>query len=425
MKEFIKGPSMDFPEAGDWELGETFLFRGCCAFPLNPLYLKERKERMRSMKMKPFGVEEWMNQYENDAVYNLGETCVKSLTVKELLDFQGRGKEGLEEIYEMQLTYGAIPGTVKLRKEVAGLYKTGTLSNVVIAHGGIGANHLVFSALVEPGDEVISVMPTYQQHYSIPESLGAKVKILPLTLENGFLPDIKALEKMVNDHTKMIAINNPNNPAGSLMDRECLEAIVEIARAHDTYILCDEVYRGLNHQGDAFGPSIFDLYEKGISTGSMSKVFSLAGLRIGWIMAGEEVLREINIHRDYNTISCGKIDDYLAALALEAKDPILKRNRTLVLENAKILEEWVEREPRVTYQKPSAGTTAFIQYDYKIKSRDLALRLLRDTGVFLVPGEALDREGYLRIGYANDSRSVKEGLDKMSEYFRILEKEGK
>jgi len=377
------------------------------------------------MKIKPFGVEEWMNEYENDAVYNLGETCVKSITVKELLDFQGRGKEALEEIYEMQLTYGAIPGTDKLRKEVADLYKTGGISNVVIAHGGIGANHLVFSALVEPGDEVISVMPTYQQHYSIPEALGAAVKILPLTLENDFLPDIGELKKMVSKNTKLIAINNPNNPSGSLMDKKCLEEIVAIARESDAYILSDEVYRGLSHEGEAFGPSIFDLYDKGISTGSMSKVFSLAGLRIGWIMASEETVEEINIHRDYNTISCGKIDDFLAGIALEHKDKILNRNRNLILENAKIVDAWVKREPRISYTKPKAGTTAFIKYEYQIRSKDLALRLLRDTGVFVVPGEALEQEGYLRIGYANDPEAVREGLKKISEYFRILEEEGK
>jgi len=380
---------------------------------------------MIPMKIKPFGVEEWMNEYENDAVYNLGETCVKSLTVKELLDFQGGGKEALEKIYQMQLTYGAIPGTDKLRGEVASLYKTAEIPNVVIAHGGIGANHLVFSALVEPGDEVISVMPTYQQHYSIPEALGAKVQILPLTMENEFLPNIEELKKMVNENTKLIAINNPNNPSGSLMDKKCLEEIVEIAREFGAFILADEVYRGLSHEGEAFGPSIFDLYEKGISTGSMSKVFSLAGLRIGWIVASSETVKEINIHRDYNTISCGKIDDYLAGVALEQKDRILERNRKLILENARILENWVNRETRISYTKPKAGTTAFIKYDYSINSRDLALRLLRDTGAFVVPGEALQQEGYLRIGYANDSQSVKEGLDKISEYFRILEEEGK
>ncbi len=380
---------------------------------------------MIPMKIKAFGVEEWMNEYENDAVYNLGETCVKSLTVKELLDFQGRGKEALEEIYEMQLTYGAIPGSDKLRGEAADLYETAEISNVVIAHGGIGANHLVFSALVEPGDEVISVMPTYQQHYSIPEALGAKVKILPLTMENEFLPDLGELKKMVNENTKLIAINNPNNPSGSLMDKKCLEEIVEIARAHDAYILSDEVYRGLIHQGEAFGPSIFDLYEKGISTGSMSKVFSLAGLRIGWIAAAKEIVKEINIHRDYNTISCGKIDDFLAGIALEQKDKILNRNRNLILENARQLEDWVKREPRISYTKPKAGTTAFIKYDYRIKSRDLALGLLRDTGAFVVPGEALQQEGYLRIGYANDPKIVREGLEKISQYFRILEEEGK
>ncbi len=377
------------------------------------------------MKIKPFGVEEWMNEYENDAVYNLGETCVKSITVNELLNFQGRNEEALKELGEMQLTYGAIPGTDKLRGEVAGLYGTAKISNVVIAHGGIGANHLVFSALVEPGDEVISVMPTYQQHYSIPEAFGATVKILPLTMDKGFLPDLQQLKKMSSEKTKLIAINNPNNPSGSLMDRNCLEEIVKIARECDAYILSDEVYRGLNHDGEAFGPSIFDLYEKGISTGSMSKVFSLAGLRIGWIIASEDTVEKINVHRDYNTISCGKIDDYLAGIALEQKEKILARNRNLILANAKMLDDWVRKEPRISYTKPKAGTTAFIKYDYAIESKELALRLLRETGAFLVPGAALQQEGYLRIGYANDSKEIREGLEKISDFFRILEEEGK
>lgn len=101
-----------------------------------------------------------------------------------------------------------------------------------------------------------------------------------LRQENGYLPDLDELRTLVTPDTKMICINNPNNPTGALMSRELLEQIIEIARSADAYILCDEVYRHLT-QTDEWCESIVDLYEKGISVSSMSKVFSLAGLRMG------------------------------------------------------------------------------------------------------------------------------------------------
>ena len=126
----------------------------------------------------------------------------------------------------------------------------------------------MFCSLVSPGDRVISVLPTYQQLYSIPESLGAKVKILPLSRENGYLPDLDALRALAVPGTKMICINNPNNPTGALMSKELLGSIVEIARGVGAYILCDEVYRHLT-QDDVWSESIVDLYDKGISVSSM------------------------------------------------------------------------------------------------------------------------------------------------------------
>ena len=278
------------------------------------------------MKIRDFGVEIWMNLYENNCEYNLAETCVESLTVKELLQMAGKEEEVIENILNMKLTYGAIEGAIPLRKGIASLYKKAKLNNLSVTHGAIGANELALMTLVEPNDRVISVLPTYQQHYSIPESIGADVKILKLLPENNFLPDLDELRSYVNDKTKLICINNPNNPTGALMEESFLKEIIEIARSVDAYILSDEVYRGLNHEGESFSASIADLYEKGISTGSMSKTFSLAGLRIGWIYGPEEFIEMINRRRDYNTISCGMIDEYLAGIALENKEKIIERN---------------------------------------------------------------------------------------------------
>src|SRR5262245_47239470 len=221
------------------------------------------------MKIRDFGVEIWMNKYETQCEWNLAETCVESLTVAQLLELSGKANVILEELLPLKLTYGAIEGSERLRGLVAGLYETQKNENVTITHGAIGANALVHETLVEPGDRVISVLPTYQQHYSIPASYGADVQILKLNAEHGFLPDLGELRRLATKGTKLIAINNPNNPTGSLMDRAFLEQVVAIARDCGAWILCDEVYRGTDQQGSGFTASIADLYEKGISTGSM------------------------------------------------------------------------------------------------------------------------------------------------------------
>ena len=242
------------------------------------------------MQIREFGVERWMYLYENVCELNLAETCVESLTVAELLKISGKEDAALSEVLPMKLTYGEIDGTERLRSNVASLYENQRVPNVLITHGAISANALVYETLIEPGVHMISLLPTYQQHYSIAESYGAKVDALRLREENAFLPDLDELKGMIRPSTRVIAFSNPNNPTGALMERAFLEEIARIARSCGAYVLGDEVYRGTDQQGTGFTASIADIYEKGISTGSMSKTWSLAGLRVGWIVAPVEVI---------------------------------------------------------------------------------------------------------------------------------------
>lgn len=377
------------------------------------------------MKIRDFGVEMWMNEYENDCTYNLAETCVKSLTVDELVALAGRGDDVWNDIRAMQLTYGAIEGSERLRTGICGLYETMALPNITITHGAIGANDLAINAIVDPGDHVISVLPTYQQLYSIPESLGAEVSICRLLPENGFLPNLDEMRAFAERGVKLICVNNPNNPSGAVMDGAFMEQIVEIARKHDAWLLCDEAYRGLNHApyGQNFAPAMADLYERGVSVGSFSKTFSLAGLRLGWVAANEELIERISHRRDYNTISCGMIDDYLATMAIENREALLRRNLKIVEDNAAVLDAWVQSEPRISYVAPKGGTTAFLHYDADIDSATFCKRLLAEKGVLLLPGAVMDMEGWLRIGYcyAEDTSQLKQGLDLVSEFLEELD----
>tara|TARA_B110000305_G_scaffold231219_1_gene284411 strand:- start:29 stop:1171 length:1143 start_codon:yes stop_codon:yes gene_type:complete len=378
------------------------------------------REKGNQMHIKPFGIEMWMNEFEDHCKYNLAETCVKSMTIGELIEVSGKNTKLSEELANMKLTYGEITGSKQLRKNIASLYKNQTTENVMVTHGAIGANSLVYNTLISKGDKVVSVLPTYQQHYSIPESLGAELSILKLKPEHKFLPDINELKQLIKPDTKLIALTNPNNPTGSLMDEALLLEIVDIARTCDAYIICDEVYRGTNQNDPEYGTSIVDIYDKGISTGSMSKTYSLAGLRLGWITASPDILKDVFIHRDYNTISVGVIDDYFALMALENREKIALRNTTITRNNLEILDNWVKNERFFSYVKPNAGTTALLKYEFNIPSREFCIQILKNTGVLFAPGSAMDMEGWVRIGYANDPKILTQGLTVLSAYLDKL-----
>ena len=370
------------------------------------------------MFIEPFEVEIWMNEWETRCTYNLAETCVASITINELLALSGRDEADLYEILSMKLTYGDIEGSDRLRAAISKLYTNTAIADITITHGTIAANMLVHKGLVERGDHVVSIIPTYQQHYSIPRSIEANVATLSLEASDGFLPDLDRLRSMVTLETKLIALTNPNNPTGALIERPMLEAIAEVADSVGAYLLCDEVYRGTGQVGDGMVPSIVDIYHRGISTAGMSKVFSLAGLRVGWVVAPKELTEKIMIHRDYDTISVGMINDHFAAIALENASKVLARSQAITRENLAILDSWITNEPRVDWVKPRAGTTAMLKLDIPMSSREFCIDLLEKTGVMLTPGDAFDMEGYVRIGYANEREILEAGLSEMSAYLK-------
>lgn len=373
------------------------------------------------MNIKTFKVEQWMNEFEDNCTYNLAETCIDSITIRDLLEMcQLDVTEYMTELAETRLTYSHIYGSPELLEGIASLYENAKPEHILPTHGAVGANNMAISTIISAEDNMLSVMPTYQQHYSIPESIGAEVRILNLNLENHFLPDMDQMRKLVDENTKMITINSPNNPSGSLIPLEQMKEIVEVARSVGAYVLCDEVYRGISEDG-SYMPSIVDIYEKGVSVGSMSKTFSMAGVRLGWIATRDEELMELlKERRDYDTISCGVIDDKLAALALKNKDKIYERNSKILLNNRRILDEWVNETPEVYYQRPVAGTTALVYYKNDMPSYDLCVKLLESKGVLFTPGECFEMEGAVRIGYAFDSKLLKEGLDLFTEFLREI-----
>ena len=367
--------------------------------------------------MEPFLVEKWLNRYEHEVEVNISETCVDPFTLREFLALTGR--EGFfKEFQDTQLTYGYIPGSLPLRQGIADLYDDLGPENILLAGGAIGANFLAFYSLVEPGDTVISVFPTYQQLYSVSRSFGADVKLLRLRMEDGWLPDVEELESLVDAKTSLIVINNPHNPAGSLIEEEDLAQICSIAEDAGAHLLSDESYLRTYVDPEAHAPSVVDLSKRAVSTGSFSKSFSLTGLRLGWIAADRSIIETVEDHRDYTTISNGVIDDALATIAMENVDRILQRNRRIIERNYFILSRWVDEEPLIDWVPPRAGTVAFLRYKMDVPSKDLCRQLIDEQNVLLVPGHCFDMEGFLRIGFGGKTEVLREGLSRFTRFLK-------
>ncbi len=377
------------------------------------------------MKIRPFLVEQWIDKYEAAAKWNIAETCVDPMSLDQMIELTGEDKDALvKRIFSTRMTYGPIEGGEEFRQGVANLFKTVKPDEVMETQGAISANFLLQHALVDAGDEVVSVIPTYQQLYSIPESIGATVRLIPLNRENNYLPDLDLLRKSVNHKTKVINLNNPNNPSGSVLDTATLKEIVNIARSVGAYVVCDEVYRGLTHDGSEM-TSIVDLYDKGISVGSMSKVFSMSGLRTGWIVAHDpEVNKLCHRHRDYSVITCGVVHDILAGVVLKHANQILDRNRVIVNKNLQILEEWVDAHSDcLTMFKPTAGTTALVYFkDLPVDGWEFCQTLIDDYQTLLTPGECFETPNSVRVGYACSEEELIGGLAQVDKYMKTLKK---
>lgn len=364
------------------------------------------------MKLKEFSVETWMTEHENDCRYNLADTCVEAMSLHDLADLTKEDIIG--KIYDIPLDYGPIQGSDALKDAILSLYKTGTHENIAIARGTVNANQHVMDTLLEPGDHVVALSPGYEQFYSYPASLGCSYTLIHLKEEKNWEPDIDDFASAINNKTKMIILNAPNNPTGTTIDQKLMEQLIELCGPRGIYILCDEVYKGIAE--DCYCDSVSDLYDRGITTSSLAKIYSFAGLRLGWIKASKEIIDAINYRRDYTIISTGAIDDLLTTIVLNHKEKILARSRKIVENNVQILKDYLLTEPLVDAVIPKDGTVCFLHYHKDISSSVLCEDLQKRYGVFFVPGSCFDLEYHLRFGFTRESEEIRTGLQLLSRY---------
>ncbi|CAI6335955.1 unnamed protein product [Periconia digitata] len=389
------------------------------------------------VKIKQFSVEAWMDEHEHNCKYNIAETCAASISIDQLRDISDDKQRQVFDTAK-PLTYGTIRGSQNLRDNLSRLYSAKTATplpadNILTTPGAIQANYLTAYALVGSGDHVICHYPTYQSLYEVPRQLGAEVDLWKAKPEDDWLPSIDELKKLIKPNTKLIIINNPNNPTGAVLKKSLLQAIIDVAAEHDIIIQSDEVYRPLFHSinplDPEFPPSILSMgYTKTIATGSMSKAYAMAGIRVGWIASRDaSIIETIAEARHYTTISVSFFDEQIAAYALDSSTvhSLLVRNVNLAKKNMELMDRFIiKNDDECEWVRPVAGTTAFLKFHREgkpVDSVDFCKKLLEKTGVLFVPGSMCFGEefkGYVRVGFVNHTDMIKEGLDKVTQFVR-------
>jgi aspartate/methionine/tyrosine aminotransferase len=359
------------------------------------------------MKLEPFAMERLQSEWENRVQHNLSESGVHPMSVAELL-----AGEGLEALLSQRLVYIQSNGTLELRARIAALHPGAGPDNVTVANGGAEANFIAAWRVVEPGDDVVMVLPNYMQLWGVLRSFGANVVGVPLREEQGWSPDLDALRGAVTARTRLIVVCNPNNPTGAVLSEESRAALVAAAGAHGSWILSDEVYRGAERDG-VETRTLWGDYDRLLVTGGLSKAYGLPGLRLGWVVAPADLSAELWARKDYLTISPGAISDLLGRRALdpEVRPRILERTRGILRANYPVLEGWAQRHRRAfRLVPPRAGAIAYLRYAWKVNSTELVLRLRDEQSVLVVPGDHFGMDGYLRVGFGNEPEDLRAGL---------------
>jgi len=341
---------------------------------------------------KPFVMERWQSTYEYRVDYNLSESGVEPLTVRELLALAG------SSIDELQLGYGQSNGSDPLRATIAALYRGAHQDGVVVSNGSAEANFIACWGLVQPGDTVAVVVPTYMQTHGLAQNLGARVLEVPLHEELGWQPDPDDVRRLLTGDIRLLVITNPNNPTGATLGPEARAALVAGAQRTGAWILADEVYTGAELSGRDT-PSFFGEYDRVIATGSLSKAYGLPGLRLGWAVTTPEVAELLWSRKDYTTIAPGVLTDQLAQLALRAdvRPRITARTRELIHRGLAVLRPCLERWG-CSWQDPEAGAICYARYPWNINSSAFAERLRAEQSVLVVPGDQFAMDGYVRFG---------------------------
>jgi aspartate/methionine/tyrosine aminotransferase len=368
------------------------------------------------VKIEPFELERWQSVWENKVELNISESGVHPLTTAELVP----DVEQLKKILDIQQLYPQTNGSEELRTRIAELYPGAKMENVLVTSGGSEANYVSTWGLIEPGDEVLFMMPNYMQIAGLARGFGATVKSLWLRESLDWGINVDDLPRLVTAKTKIIAICNPSNPTGAVLREDMRAAILAAAEKVGAWVISDEVYRGAEFDGEMTA-TMWGGYERVLATAGLSKAYSLPGLRTGWVVGPAKIIEKLWSYHDYTSISPSMLTDRLASAALEParRAWILNRTREAVRANYPALQKWLaDRGDIFSHVAPKAGAIAWAGLRDGRDSAKMAEELRVQKSVLLVAGEQMGMESFVRFGFGGDQGHLQKALGRIDEYLQ-------
>jgi aspartate/methionine/tyrosine aminotransferase len=362
-----------------------------------------------------------MSKWENVVDYNLSESGVHPMTVRELVE----EPEEIEKLLNIEINYPQANGIIELRERIAAMYPGSTPDNVLVTVGAAESNFITLQTILDAGDEIAIMLPNYMQIWGIAKNMGLQIKTFHLQEEQGWALDT-GWDKAVSEKTRLIAICNPNNPSGYILSEKEMGALVAAAERVGAWILTDEVYAGVERLTDKVTPSFWGRYDKVLAIGSMSKAYGLPGLRVGWIVGPEDTVDDIWARHEYMTISASMLSNHLTAYALSSDvlPRVRQRARDYIRRGYPILEGWMKDHGETfSVIPPQAAAIAFVRYHLDINSTHLVERLMREKSVFIVPGDHFGIDHHLRISFGLPPDFLRAGLDRIHELIVDLQDE--
>ena len=382
--------------------------------------------------MRDFALEVFLAGWEFTAPYHMTASDIESMTVADLLALAT--PEDRNALDTLWLGYTETWGSRELRAEIARTYEAMALENILCLAGAGEGLYAVAKVLLQAGDHVLVPTPNYQSAETVPLSV-CEVTGIPLRrtaplmgpgkqARGGWRLDPEDVRAAIRPNTKLLSLNFPHNPTGMLMTREDLDAVIALCRHHGIYILCDEVYRGVELEPADQMPQIADVYERGISLNVISKAYGLPGLRIGWIASQDtSLLQKVERYKHYLSICNSAPSELLTLVALKARSDILARNHALLQENVMLLEQLFADFPGVVdWQRPQGGCVAFPRCIAPEGGEEFCRKLIEESGILLLPSSIYASEltdvpqDHFRIGFGR-GRMFKEGVVAMRRHF--------
>ncbi len=322
-------------------------------------------------------------------------------------------------------------GTEELRQAVAEKLKRDNgldyqMSDVIVAVGANQAVSIAMTALLDPGDEVLVPNPSWLHYFYCADLVGARTVSYPLLEENEFNVVPEDIERLITPKTKMIIVNSPNNPTGSLLSRESLQAIADIAVKHDLIVLSDEIYEKLIYD-DGVHYSIASLdgmKDRTILIHGVSKSYSMTGWRIGFAISSNKEFISAMIRVLQYTVTCANsFAQYGAEAAMRGPQDCVEDMRVEFDRRRKLVYARINQIEGLSCIAPKGAFYCFVNVKrLGLSDEEASAYYLNQAGVAMIPGSAFGEygAGYLRVAFSNSYENIEKAMDRIAEATRAL-----